>query len=746
MDGRAGRKNRHNLLARSSSVEDRPSASSLVSSSSSSSKIRRGSSSSSSGDGGGSRSGGAADGRYSSLAFSRGGGGVAARRQLELEFQGFCKIGQWQRALQQFEKLLAFQQQQQLRRGGEKGGSSISSSSSSRKGLLPASMYTSLIESFQRRGGPSSEAEKVIALMEEHGVRPTMDSYDALSRVYEANRDWESSLKLWLRMRNEGGSSAAAPYPQTYGSIIRCCRYGGAEGRARATEIFASMGRDLVRPTTAVYNAMILTADDPEKVLPTLSQMEAMRVPCDEKTYAHALRILAASNYSRSVDKVMDMMENDNDVRATSIVYEALIKGFGKSLCHPQVVDAWEAAEQNNVSLVATPASSKVRKLALTAALRTNHWALALRVFKQLETPPGLMLSNAMISCLSANDQSVEALMLFKVTYDNDDSDGGSRSGAKEDEYEQKGEGEAREAFSSSSSAAILRVIHSLLASSVRTRTPRVALEVLDVAERKELPLDEFAFSSTIAACARGEAGQRRRQRRAAAVSKEQEEEEGGNSKGVKPGDEEEFFPDSSGIGYGYEQALSVLERMKSRSSSSSSSSSSSLPPIVPTTRAYNPLLHAVPTMAEAQRLLEEMAASPHPETKPNRVSFVSLISAAARLKDMDAAHRMFQRMMDEEGGEGSCPGIYAYNALMSGYLRTGLCQEAERLLEDMKKAKGENPKAVAPDVRTFTAAIGSCLKTRNWGKALEFLGELKEAADREPSNQDIQPSVKTYF
>ncbi|GAB5367734.1 hypothetical protein AAMO2058_001256400 [Amorphochlora amoebiformis] len=532
-------------------------------------------------------------------------GRVSERRRLEVELNGLSRLGQWQRALSTFNRIQ------------ELGGGAPTR----------RELYNSLISSFQLNG-PPEQAARIISRMTSEGVPEDANTYQAIANVYAQRKSWETALELLGGYRE----TVDKPRPEMYSAIIRSCRGGGDVAKKKATEIFASMGRDLVRPTTAVYNALIAAQASPDKALLTLGQMMSTHVARNAQTYASVLGVLAADNRTSAVDEAMSLMQKDR-IQPTRQVFESLIKGFSRAKWWHGVAEAWRLAEGSNLNL-AESGSKKTKRILLQASLQTNNWEVGLALFKSFEEPPGLRLSVAMIVSLSANRNCEEALRLLAVLNPRAD-------GAKDIAF------------------LGLKALNALLAAAMRESNWEIALKALESAAVIGVEPDENSYASAITTCARGSR---------------------------------------------FEEACGLLSKMRASK-------------LTINARAYNPVVYAAPSLEKAEEIVAEMKNGNPSIPAPNEVTYVSLITAAARLKDSQAARRWFDEAASSTSYQPLSP--YAWNALMSAYLRTSDSEKATELIREMISS------GASPDIRTYTAACGACEGEGAWETALDLLEEM---------------------
>jgi len=569
---------------------------------------------------------------------------ISEVKKLERDLQGLSRLGAWRLALVQFRKIQAVKYEEPVR----------------------ADLYTVLVDAF-RRDGPGDMAESMLEEMEEIGVSATAETYHALGKVLAARRDWQAALELWEKTQKSG----IEPRAEMYGTIISSCRGHGDIAKKRATEIFASMGRDFVRPTPAVYNALAETLNNPEKAFHMLSQMSAMGVQPNERTYAVVAMILAGHNRKVEIEKVITQMEEEN-VQPSPIFFENIIRGYRDSKSWEDIVDIWHRASTFNVSL-AEIASSHTKRTMLQASLRTKSWQEGLRVLKSLDEPPKLSMSIAMVTTLSSVGKCVEALRLLRILSPirNEDDSISILHVENEEKTPNSWENLGR------------RGLNSILAATVRERNWEFALQTIKSAKSLALKPDQLSYNSAIAACARSSR---------------------------------------------YREGKQLLEDMLQERSKISNQGAASVN-LDPDAMSYNPLVYAAENVDEAESMFNDMQSH---GIMPDHVTYVSLISAAARIGNVTAARNYFDKLRSwSESNANESPSVFAYNSLANAYVNAGDWRGSLELLEEMRQ------QSVLPDVRTYTAACASCFQDRSWEVALSLLSDMKQ--------HTVEPSVKTY-
>ncbi|CAO2178668.1 unnamed protein product [Urochloa humidicola] len=131
-----------------------------------------------------------------------------------------------------------------------------------------------------------------------------------------------------------------------------------------------------------------------------------------------------------------------------------------------------------------------------------------------------------------------------------------------------------------------------------------------------------------------------------------------------------------------------------------------------------------VVTMLRAMRREAETV----PTSRPDHVTYTTVISALVATGNMARAHAV----LDEMAEDGVPPNRVTYNVLLKGYCQQLQISKARELFEEMVKGAG-----IQPDVVTYNTLMDGCVLTDDSAGALAFFNEMR--------SRGIAPSTVSY-
>ncbi|CAO2171104.1 unnamed protein product [Urochloa humidicola] len=131
-----------------------------------------------------------------------------------------------------------------------------------------------------------------------------------------------------------------------------------------------------------------------------------------------------------------------------------------------------------------------------------------------------------------------------------------------------------------------------------------------------------------------------------------------------------------------------------------------------------------VVTMLRAMRREAETA----PASRPDHVTYTTVISALVAAGDMGRAHAV----LDEMAEAGVPPNRITYNVLLKGYCQQLQIGKARELFDEMVNGAG-----IQPDVVTYNTLMDGCVLTDDSAGALAFFNEMR--------SRGIAPSTVSY-
>ncbi|GJN07221.1 hypothetical protein PR202_ga25034 [Eleusine coracana subsp. coracana] len=185
----------------------------------------------------------------------------------------------------------------------------------------------------------------------------------------------------------------------------------------------------------------------------------------------------------------------------------------------------------------------------------------------------------------------------------------------------------------------------------------------------------------------------------------------------------------------------SMASETEQQSTASASAASVVLEDIVvgkhseePNARVYTTLMKGYMNAGRVDDVLATLRAMQHeaktvPASRPDQVTFTTVISALVAAGDVDRA----RRVLDEEMAAAGVPATrVTYNVLLKGYCQQLQIAKARALFQDMVETVG-----IDPDVVTYNTLMDGCVLTDDTAGAVALFNEMR--------SRGVAPSAVSY-